>query len=246
MDQLSLREPATQCKRWLEWIDDYAASGAIDEWKPNVVVFQMDDNGQPEVPMTAMTGKVKAPAIRVTKRQPWETRVGSIVRHFHKVQVDMFGRRGWMTEDSVEARLKSHCFVLKPSLKWCGNKVNEKSGANSHECAKQKLSTTLDGQDITMGDSRHGDPEQDGEQVTHLWITFSGLISKKQRDNVVDLLANIGGYQCVFKGKEAQPAAQPAARPAAQLVSFTLDLSAAVSPWNPGLVRFGHSVWVGL
>ena len=37
--QYSVREPATQCKHWLEWMDDYAASGAIDEWKPNVVVW---------------------------------------------------------------------------------------------------------------------------------------------------------------------------------------------------------------
>ena len=46
--------------------------------------------------------------------------------------------------------------------------------------------------------------------------TFSSRMSKNQRDNVVDLLANIGGHQCVFKWKEAQPAARPAARPAAQ------------------------------
>ena len=155
VDQYSVREPATQCNRWLEWMDDYAASGAIDEWKPNVVVLQRDDNGQPEVPMTAMTGKVKAPAIKVTNRQPSETRVGSIVRHFGMVQVDMFGRRGWMTEDSLEARLESHCFVLEPLLKWCTNKVNAKSPAESHECTNNFRFTTLDGQDIEMGDSRH-------------------------------------------------------------------------------------------
>ena len=67
--EYSVREPATQCKHWLEWMENYAASGAIASWKPNVVVLEMDDNGLLEVPMTAMTGKVQAPFIKVIKRQ---------------------------------------------------------------------------------------------------------------------------------------------------------------------------------
>ena len=92
-DLYSVREPATQRKCWLEWMDEYAASGAI-KWKPNVVATHLDGNGQPEVRMTALTGKVKGHGVKVTQRQQWEMGVGNIVRHHSLVQYDMFGRRG--------------------------------------------------------------------------------------------------------------------------------------------------------
>ena len=97
-DLYALREQATQRKCWLEWMDEYAASGAI-KWKPNVVATHLDGNEQPEVRMTALTGKVKGHAVKVNQRQKWEIGVGNIVRHHSLVQYDMLGRRGWMTGD---------------------------------------------------------------------------------------------------------------------------------------------------
>ena len=52
----SVREQATQRKRWLAWMDEYAASGRV-KWKPNVVDTRRDGDGQPEVRKTALTGK---------------------------------------------------------------------------------------------------------------------------------------------------------------------------------------------
>ena len=143
----SVREQATQRKRWLAWMDEYAASGRV-KWKPNVVDTRRDGDGQAEVRKTALTGKVKGHAVQVTQRGQWEYSVGNIVWHHSKVQYDMFGRSGWMTGDPagvLEARLKSHWFVSKPSLSWCSNKVNDKSPASSHECLKNIRFKTLDG-----------------------------------------------------------------------------------------------------
>ena len=49
--------------------------------------------------MIVMTGKVHTPGVQRKKRALWEMNVWSIVRHFGKAQVDMFGRLGWMTEE---------------------------------------------------------------------------------------------------------------------------------------------------
>ena len=149
----SVREQATQRKCWLEWMDEYAASGLV-KWKPIVVDTRLDGNGQREVRKTALTGTVKGLAVKVAQRQQWEMGVGSIVWHHSLVQNDMFGWRGWMTGDPagvLEARLKSHWFVSKPSLSWCSNKVNDQSPASSHECLKNFRFKTLDGESITMG-----------------------------------------------------------------------------------------------
>ena len=87
----SVREQATQRKRWLAWMDEYAASGLV-KWKPNVVDTRRDGDGQREVRKTALTGKVKGHAVQVTQRGQWEYSVGNIVWHHSLVQYDMFGR----------------------------------------------------------------------------------------------------------------------------------------------------------
>ena len=189
MDELS--------NAWLSWMDAQEREGII-EWKRNVEKLQARNNGKPIVPKTFATPPRPQPHERKRGRADWEYEKGMIVEHHTYGKVDMFGRRNWLNEQELTARLANHFFVLGDTLYWY-----TKMTGGIHECSTNYRFVTLDGQVATMGYTCSGDPCSDGEQVTHLWLNFCPDKTDSNRfEHLVDMLANIGGYDCVFKRRD--------------------------------------------
>ena len=116
-------------------------------------------------------------------------------------QASLSLKRGCTHMNKLYENLKQHPLVVGSDgtikLIILDGKVNARSKAEQHESVYNvKLTTTL-GFNLTVGYSRHKDPES--LESTHAWVAFGDQCTEQwQRELGVNFLLNIVGYKAYF------------------------------------------------